>query len=180
MKKVKLHDKQFKLFINYEIIISKIEDLVSVLNVKFSDKKPIFLCVLNGSFLFASELIKRFEHECEVSFIKLSSYQGINSTGIINNLVGINDNLKGRNVIIVEDIVDTGNTIYSVIEDVKNHKPESVEVATLLFKPNSYQKKLPINYAAINVGNEFLVGFGLDYNGIGRNLEDIFIIEENS
>ena len=107
MKKVKLHDKQFKLFINYEIIISKIEDLVSVLNVKYADKKPIFLCVLNGSFLFASELIKRFNHECEVSFVKLSSYEGLKSTGNIQNLIGINDNLNGRNIIIVEDIVDT-------------------------------------------------------------------------
>ena len=180
MKKVKLHDKQFKLFINYEIIISKIEDLVSVLNVKYADKKPIFLCVLNGSFLFASELIKRFEHECEVSFVKLSSYKGINSTGEIKKLVGINDDLKGRNIIIVEDIVDTGNTIFSVIDEIKNYNPESVEVATLLFKPAAYQKQTRIKYAAINVGNEFLVGFGLDYNGIGRNLEDIYIIEEKS
>ena len=180
MKKVKLHDKQFKLFINYEIIISKIENLVSALNKNYADKKPIFLCVLNGSFLFASELIKRFNHECEVSFVKLSSYQGLNSTGNIKNLIGINDNLEERNIIIVEDIVDTGYTIYSVMEEIKNHKPKSVEVATLLFKPKSYKKKIQINYAAINVGNEFLVGFGLDYNGIGRNLEDIFIIEENS
>lgn len=180
MKKVKLHDKHFKLFIDYEIIISKIEDLVKVLNVNYAHKKPIFLCVLNGSFLFASELIKRFNHECEVSFVKLASYEGLNSTGNIKNLIGLNDNLNGRNIVIVEDIVDTGNTIYSVTEEIKNHKPESVEVATLLFKPKAYQKNIPINYAAINVGNEFLVGFGLDYNGIGRNLEDIFIIEENS
>lgn len=180
MKKVKLHDKHFKLFIDYEIIISKIEDLVKVLNVNYAHKKPIFLCVLNGSFLFASELIKRFNHECEVSFVKLASYEGLNSTGNIKNLIGLNDNLNGRNIVIVEDIVDTGNTICSVTEEIKNHKPESVEVATLLFKPKAYQKNIPINYAAINVGNEFLVGFGLDYNGIGRNLEDIFIIEENS
>jgi len=180
MKKVKLHDKHFKLFIDYEIIISKIEDLVKVLNVNYAHKKPIFLCVLNGSFLFASELIKRFNHECEVSFVKLASYEGLNSTGNIKNLIGLNDNLSGRNIVIVEDIVDTGNTICSVTEEIKNHKPESVEVATLLFKPKAYQKNIPINYAAINVGNEFLVGFGLDYNGIGRNLEDIFIIEENS
>ena len=124
MKKVKLHDKQFKLFINYEIIISKIENLVSVLNKNYADKKPIFLCVLNGSFLFASELIKRFNHECEVSFVKLSSYQGLNSTGNIKNLIGINDNLEERNIIIVEDIVDTGYTIYSVMEEIKNHKPK--------------------------------------------------------
>jgi hypoxanthine phosphoribosyltransferase len=180
MKIVKLHDKQFQLYINNETINNKIEDLVNVLNINYVDKKPIFLCVLNGSFLFASELIKRFEHECEVSFVKLSSYKGINSTGEIKKLVGINDDLKGRNIIIVEDIVDTGNTIFSVIDEIKNYNPESVEVATLLFKPAAYQKQTTINYAAIIVGNEFLVGFGLDYNGIGRNLEDIYIIEEKS
>ena len=180
MEKVKLHDKQFKLYVNNETIITKIEDLVKVLNINYLDKKPIFLCVLNGSFLFASELIKRFEHECEVSFVKISSYEGINSTGEIKKLVGINDDLKGRNIIIVEDIVDTGNTICSVIDEIKNYNPKSVEVATLLFKPAAYQKQTIINYVAINVGNEFLVGFGLDYNGIGRNLEDIYIIEEKS
>jgi hypoxanthine phosphoribosyltransferase len=115
-----------------------------------------------------------------VSFVKLSSYEGLKSTGNIQNLIGINDNLNERNIIIVEDIVDTGSTVHFVIKEIKNHNPESVEVATLLFKPAAYQKQIPINYPAINVGNEFLVGFGLDYNGIGRNLEDIFIIEENS
>lgn len=179
MKKVTLEDKHFKLFIESKKIISEIDQLSSKINAYYANKKPIFICVLNGAFLFASELIKRFDHECEVSFVKLSSYEGINSSGVVKNLIGLNENIKGRDLIIVEDIVDTGNTIDSVYNNIKTLEPNSLEVATLLFKPDSYKKKIPIKYPAITVGNEFLVGFGLDYNGIGRNLQDIYIIEEN-
>ena len=179
MKKVTLEDKHFKLFIESKKIFSEIDQLSLKINECYANKKPIFICVLNGAFLFASELIKRFDYECEVSFVKLSSYEGVNSTGVVKNLIGLNENIKGRDLIIVEDIVDTGNTIDSVYENIKTHQPKSLEVATLLFKPHPYQKNIPIKYPAINVGNEFLVGFGLDYNGIGRNLQDIYIIEEN-
>ena len=179
MKKVTLEDKHFKLFIESNKILFKIDQLALKINEHYSNKKPIFICVLNGAFLFASELIKRFEHECEVSFVKLSSYDGTNSSGVVKNLIGLNENIKGRNLIIVEDIVDTGNTIDSLYDNIKTYEPKSLEVATLLFKPDAYQKNISIKYPVINVGNEFLVGFGLDYNGIGRNLQDIYIIEEN-
>ena len=179
MKKVTIENKHFKLFIESNKIISKIDLLSLKINEHYSNKKPIFICVLNGAFLFASELIKRFDYECEVSFVKLSSYDGINSSGDVKNLIGLNENIKGRNLIIVEDIVDTGNTIESLYDNFKTHKPKSLEIATLLFKPNAYQKNIPVKYPAINVGNEFLVGFGLDYNGIGRNFQDIYIIDEN-
>ena len=177
MKKVTLEDKHFKLFIESKKIISEIDQLSSKINAYYANKKPIFICVLNGAFLFASELIKRFDHECEVSFVKLSSYEGINSSGVVKNLIGLNENIKGRDLIIVEDIVDTGNTIDSVYNNIKTLEPNSLEVATLLFKPDSYKKKITIKYPAITVGNEFLVGFGLDYNGVGRNLQDIYRIE---
>ena len=180
MKKVILHNKQFKLFLDSKDIISKIEDLAIKINTRFYDKCPIFLCVLNGSFIFASELIKRFNYSCEVSFIKLASYQGTKTTGNIKELIGLKEDVKGRHIIVVEDIVDTGNTIFSVIKQLKNHQPKSVEIATLLFKPDAYQKNIPINFPALSVANQFLVGFGLDYNGLGRNLEDIYIIEENN
>ena len=179
MKKVTLEDKHFKLFIESKKILAEIDQLCSEINAYYANKKPIFICVLNGAFLFASELIKRFDHECEVSFVKLSSYEGINSLGVVKNLIGLNENIKGRDLIIVEDIVDTGNTIDSIHNNIKTHEPKSLEVATLLFKPDAYKKNIHIKFPAINVGNEFLVGFGLDYNGIGRNLEDIYIIEEN-
>lgn len=179
MKKVTLEDKHFKLFIESKKILAEIDQLSLKINEHYENKRPIFICVLNGAFLFGSELIKRFAHECEVSFVKLSSYQGTNSSGVVKNLIGLNENIKGRDLIIIEDIVDTGNTIDSVYNNIKTHEPNSLEVATLLFKPDAYKKKIPIKYPAINVGNEFLVGFGLDYNGIGRNLQDIYIIEEN-
>jgi hypoxanthine phosphoribosyltransferase len=179
MKKVTLADKHFKLFLESKKILAEIDQLSEVINEHYSNKKPIFICVLNGAFLFASELIKRFNHECEVSFVKLASYEGLNSSGVVKNLIGLNENIKGRDLIILEDIVDTGNTIDSLFDEIKHHQPKSLEVATLFFKPNAYQKNIPIKYPAFNVGNEFLVGFGLDYNGIGRNLEDIYIIEEN-
>ena len=136
MKKVTLEDKHFKLFIESKKIISEIDQLSSKINAYYANKKPIFICVLNGAFLFASELIKRFDHECEVSFVKLSSYEGINSSGVVKNLIGLNENIKGRDLIIVEDIVDTGNTIDSVYNNIKTLEPNSLEVATLLFKPD--------------------------------------------
>ena len=137
MKKVTLEDKHFKLFIESKKIISEIDQLSSKINAYYANKKPIFICVLNGAFLFASELIKRFDHECEVSFVKLSSYEGINSSGVVKNLIGLNENIKGRDLIIVEDIVDTGNTIDFVYNNIKTLEPNSLEVATLLFKPDA-------------------------------------------
>ena len=178
MKKVRLNDKSFQLFIDSKELNDSIESLSNKINQDYSDREPIFLCVLNGAFVFAAELIKRFNHECQVSFVKLSSYQGVQSSGTINSLIGLNEDIKGKDVIIVEDIVDTGQTIANIVENILNKNPRSIEVATLLYKPKSYQKQIPIKYRAIEIGNDFIVGFGLDYNGLGRNLEEIYIIEK--
>tara|TARA_B100000902_G_C27238893_1_gene878907 strand:- start:54 stop:590 length:537 start_codon:yes stop_codon:yes gene_type:complete len=178
MKKVRLKDKSFQLFIDSKELNDSIELLSNKINQDYSDREPIFLCVLNGAFVFAAELIKRFNHECQVSFVKLSSYQGMQSSGTINSLIGLNEDIKGKDVIIVEDIVDTGQTIANIVENILNKNPRSIEVATLLYKPKSYQKQIPIKYRAIEIGNDFIVGFGLDYNGLGRNLEEIYIIEK--
>ena len=178
MKKVRLKDKSFQLFIDSKELNDSIESLSNKINQDYSDREPIFLCVLNGAFVFAAELIKRFNHECQVSFVKLSSYQGVQSSGTINSLIGLNEDIKGKDVIIVEDIVDTGQTIANIVENILNQNPRSIEVATLLYKPKSYQKQIPIKYRAIEIGNDFIVGFGLDYNGLGRNLEEIYIIEK--
>jgi len=156
MKKVTLEDKHFKLFIESKKIISEIDQLSSKINAYYANKKPIFICVLNGAFLFASELIKRFDHECEVSFVKLSSYEGINSSGVVKNLIGLNENIKGRDLIIVEDIVDTGNTIDSVYNNIKTLEPNSLEVATLLFKPDAYKKNIPLNIQQLLLETNFL------------------------
>mgnify|MGYP001369861862 FL=1 len=178
MKKVRLKDKSFQLFIDSKELNDSIESLSNKINQDYSDREPIFLCVLNGAFVFAAELIKRFNHECQVSFVKLSSYQGVQSSGTINSLIGLNEDIKEKDVIIVEDIVDTGQTIANIVENILNKNPRSIEVATLLYKPKSYQKQIPIKYRAIEIGNDFIVGFGLDYNGLGRNLEEIYIIEK--
>ena len=178
MKKVRLKDRSFQLFIDSKELNDSIESLANKINQDYSDREPIFICVLNGAFVFAAELIKRFNHECQVSFVKLSSYQGLQSSGSINSLIGLNEDIKGKDVIIVEDIVDTGQTIANIVENILNKNPRSTEVATLLFKPKSYQKIIPIKYKALEIGNDFIVGFGLDYNGLGRNLEEIYIIEK--
>ena len=180
MKQVKLLDKSFRLFIDSNKIKKSIDDLSTIINNDYKHTCPLFVCVLNGSFLFAADLLRRFEHQCEVSFIKISSYQGTSSTGNLKELIGLNEQINGRDIIVVEDIVDTGNTLEGVYEELLKHKPKSIQAATLLFKPNAYQKTIKVKYSALKVGNEFLVGFGLDYNGLGRNLEDIYIINETS
>lgn len=180
MKQVKLLDKSFRLFIDSSKINKAIVDLSKIINNDYKESCPLFICVLNGSFLFAADLLRRFEYQCEVSFIKISSYQGTSSTGNLKELIGLNEEIKGRDVIVVEDIVDTGNTLEGVYNQLNKFKPKSIQTATLLFKPNAYKKTIEVKYSALKVGNEFLVGYGLDYNGLGRNLEDIYIINETN
>ena len=177
MNKVTLGDKNFRTFISSNELTKAIDSLAEKINIEYANKTPVFICVLNGSFMFATELIKRYNYDCTVTFIKLSSYDGIKSLGSVDNLIGLNENLREKDVIIVEDIVDSGLTVESVVEDILKLNPRSIEIATLLFKPKAYQKEIKIKYPAIEVGNEFLVGFGLDYNGLGRNLKEIYIIE---
>ncbi len=158
----------------------KIQDAVTVIAKKidrdFKNQNPLFLAVLNGSFLFAADLLKKIKIECEISFIKVSSYAGITSTGKINTLIGVNENLNKRPVIILEDIVDSGNTLEAVIGEIKKHNPATIRVATLFFKPEAYKKKFALDYMGLKVPNKFLVGYGLDYNGLGRNLKDVYAL----
>ncbi len=178
MKKVSLKDKNFKLFIESAKIQEAIDAISVKINTDYAKSNPVFICILNGSFMFASDLMKRFNHNCEVTFLKVASYEGTQSTGKIKELIGLNESISNKDVIIVEDIVDTGATIDAVINKLKSYNPKSIKVSTLLYKPLAYKGVFPIDYAAIEVGNEFLVGFGLDYNGLGRNLDEIYIIEE--
>ena len=137
---------------------------------------PIFVGVLNGAFMFLSDLIKKIDFTCEISFVKLASYEGTCSTGNVECLLGLNNDIAGRHVIIVEDIVDTGRSIAHRYADLMRRNPASVEVCTLFFKPNSYREPLPIRYRALEIGNEFIVGYGLDYDQLGRNLKDIYVV----
>jgi hypoxanthine phosphoribosyltransferase len=176
-KSVTIHGLKFMLLISSR----KIQDAIAVIAKKidrdFKNQNPLFLAVLNGSFLFAADLLKKIKIECEISFIKVSSYSGTSSTGKINTLIGVNENLHKRPVIILEDIVDSGNTLEAVMREIKKHNPDTVRIATLFFKPEAYRKKIVLDYVGIKVPDKFLVGYGLDYNGQGRNLKDIYALK---
>lgn len=176
-KTVKLHDKTFRVMIPAEKIDQAVTAVADRINNDYADKDtPLFVGVLNGSFMFLSDLIKKIEFNSELSFVKLSSYEGTSSTGQVKSLLGLNGSIEGRHVIIVEDIVDTGESIAHMIADLESRKPASVEVCTLFFKPASYSKPYPIRYRALEIGNEFIVGYGLDYDQLGRNLKDVYVV----
>ncbi len=176
---IKLHDKKFKIMIPAAKIDQAVEAVARRINHDYADKEtPLFLGILNGSFMFMSDLIKKIEFQNELSFVKLASYEGTESTGQVRNLIGLTTPIEGRHVIIVEDIVDTGESIDHMIRDLEARKPASIEVCTLFFKPASYRKTRPIKYRAMEIGNEFIVGYGLDYNQLGRSLKDIYVVTE--
>lgn len=176
MQRVILQDKEFEVFITEDQIQKAIRKVAQTLDEELQGKRPLLLGVLNGSFLFMADLMKYMEIEVEVSFVKLASYHGTSSSGSVKHLVGLNERLKDRFVVIVEDIVDTGLTIESVVADVMEHNPTEVRIATLLYKPDAYKRSIPIDHVALSVPNDFLVGYGLDYDGIGRNLKHIYRI----
>ncbi len=179
MKNVTIHDKEFELFITYEKIRSIVEEMAEKMNNDFKDKNPLFLCILNGSFMFAAEVFKRISLlDAEISFIKLASYSGTQTTGEVKQLIGLNEDLSGRTVIVLEDIVDSGITIANTIEQIKAKNPKEVKIATLLLKPDALQVKIQLDYIGLEIPNDFIVGYGLDYNGRGRNLIDIYKVTE--
>lgn len=180
MEKVRLFDKTFKTFIPYDRIMKAIDDVAEKMNSDFRgcEDIPVLLCVLNGSIMFTAELMKRLEFNCELVSIKLTSYEGTGSTGRVRQAMGLTAGIKGRRVIIVEDIVDTGNTIVELKQILKDAGAAESIVCTLLFKPESCTRDVKLDYVAIQIPNNFIVGFGLDYNEIGRNLKDIYVLDE--
>lgn len=174
MKKIKILDKEFKLAMANLHIKRAVENLATQINNEYKDQEVLFISILNGSFMFTAELMKKIDLKCKISFIKVKSYAGDSSTGNVVELIGLTEDIKGLNVVILEDIVDTGTTLSQLCTDLKKMNPASLRVAALLFKPQAYQKSLIIDYVGIEMANEFLVGFGLDYAGYGRNLEDIY------
>jgi hypoxanthine phosphoribosyltransferase len=180
MKTVKIIDKEFELFIPYEKIRAVVEDMAEKMNHDLKDKNPLFLCILNGSFMFAAEIFKRITLlDAEITFIKLASYSGTSTTGKVRELIGLNEQLAGRTVVVLEDIVDTGITIASTIEQIKSKNPLDIKIATLLLKPDALKEKVLLDYIGIEIPNDFIVGYGLDYDGKGRNLIDIYKLKEN-
>ena len=172
---VEVGDKRFELFIENDAIGKRTRLLGVQLNMDYEDRCPIFIGVLNGSFLFMADLIKEIEIPCEVAFIRVSSYEGTATTGRIKQTLGLPEDLQGRDVILVEDIVDTGFTLKSILEKVYQQQPSSVRVCSLLYKPAAIQSSInELEYVGFEIPNEFVVGYGLDYNGLGRNLKDIY------
>jgi hypoxanthine phosphoribosyltransferase len=173
---ITLHDCDFSTYICEEEIIARISMLAEQIDQDYANKKPLFLAVLNGSFMFASDLLKRVTIPCEIAFIRLSSYQDMHSTGKVKEILGLTEDVHNRHVVVLEDIVDTGHTVHNLLQQLSERGPASIEVATLLMKPECLQHKLDIKYVARAIPNDFVVGYGLDYNGIGRNLRDIYKI----
>ncbi len=175
MKQIKIHDKTFRLYISYEQITSVVENMAEKMNLDLVGKNPLFICILNGAFMFAAELFKRINlMEAEISFVKLASYQGDKTSGQVKQLIGLNENIEGRTVVVLEDIVDSGLTISSINEVLQKQNPHEVLFASLLIKPDSIKEKVNLDYVGMEIPNDFILGYGLDYNGHGRNLTDIY------
>lgn len=178
MGTVRIKDKTFKTFIPEAEIQQRVKAVADKINRDMQGKKPLFLAVLNGSFIFAADLMRYITIPCEISFIKLASYEGTASTGKVKEVMGISEDLTGRDIIIVEDIVDTGHTMRHMMESLGTRRPASLHICTLLVKPEKLQEELNIEYAAMEIPNDFIVGYGLDYDQQGRNLRDIYTIVE--
>lgn len=178
MSTVKILDKTFRTSIPESEIRQRVKAVAERINREMEGKNPLFLAVLNGAFIFAADLMREITIPCEISFVKLASYEGTTSTGKITEVIGINEDLSGRTIVIVEDIVDTGLTMQRMIESLGTRNPESVHICALLVKPEKLQVKLDIEYAAMEIPNDFIVGYGLDYDQQGRNLKDIYTIVE--
>ncbi len=175
---MKIKDKEFQIFIDKKAIKKRIKEVAAVINEDYKGKTPLFLAILNGSFMFASDLMKQVRLDSEITFIKVSSYKATQSTGKIKELLGLQENIFKRDIIILEDIVDSGQTMTHITEALKTLGPSSIEIGTLLFKPEALVTDLHIKYIGFEIPNNFVVGFGLDYDGYGRNLKDIYRLKD--
>lgn len=179
MSVIQVIDKKFKPYISAAEISERIKLMAADINRDYEGKKPIFIAILNGSFMFAADLFKEISIEAEICFIKLASYKGTKSTGNVITSIGLDEPLQGRHVVIIEDIVDTGKTLNMFLPQLHNQQPASLKIAALLHKPEALQHPLDIDYLCFSVPNKFLLGFGLDYDGLGRNLKEIYqLVEE--
>jgi hypoxanthine phosphoribosyltransferase len=175
-ERVTIKDRQFRLLISESKIKERVKEIAGSLNRELAGKFPLFIAVLNGSFIFAADLIREINIPCAISFVKVSSYAGIQSTGQVTELLGLNEEIEGRNVVIIEDIVDSGTTIDRIMKVLQERKIATVSVATALLKPGAYKGAHVIKHAGFSVGDEFVVGYGLDYDGEGRNLKGIHVL----
>ena len=175
---IRLHDKNFVPFISAQELDFAIQNMARQIEDDFADDIPVFVGVLNGAFMVVSDFMKHYKGSCEVSFIKMASYEGTTSTNEVKQLIGLNQDLTGRTVIVIEDIVDTGNTIEELKELFKKQNVKHFKIATLFFKPEAYKKDIKLDYVGIRIPNKFIVGFGLDYDGLGRNLPEVYQLKD--
>ena len=176
MGTIQVKDREFEVFLKEEDIQKEIKRVAAEINRDYVGKEPLFLCILNGSFMFAADLLKDVNIPCNVSFVKVSSYQGTDTTGKVKELMRLQEDVEGRHIIIVEDIVDTGYTMRDVLDSLAEKKAASVQVCALLCKPDKLKVDINLKYLAMNIPNGFIVGYGLDYDGFGRNSRDIYKI----
>lgn len=176
IKTVTIKDKQFDKFIDFQDIQTAINRIAGKINSDLHDKNPIFVAVLNGAFMFAGELMKEVTVPCEITFVRLASYQGTSTTNKVQEVLGLNESIENRTVVIVEDIVDSGNTMVALKKELNKFNPKEIKIATLLLKPDALIQEIHLDYVALEIPNDFIVGYGLDYDGYGRNLKDIYKI----
>jgi adenylate kinase len=172
--KIKLHEKEFELTIPSKKIQDAVQDIADDINAQLFNKDVIFIGILNGAFMFASDLFKRIEFDAYISFVKFASYEGTQSTGDVKKLIGLNEDLTGKTVVILEDIIDSGITMEKIVDQIKEMNPEEIRIAALLMKPDAFMRKYKVDYIGMEIPNDFIVGYGLDYNGLGRNLRAIY------
>ncbi|WPQ62866.1 hypoxanthine phosphoribosyltransferase [Chitinophaga sancti] len=180
MSVIQVHDKQFTPYINADKLQARIQELAAAISNDLKGEKPLFIAILNGSFMFAADIFKYLTIEAEISFIKLASYKGMKSTGNVVQAIGLDEDLFGRTVVILEDIVDTGKTLSQFLPQLEHQQPKRLLVTSLLTKPEAMKYPIRIDYLGFSVPNKFLLGYGLDYDGLGRNLPEIYQLVENA
>jgi len=171
---IQILDLKFKPYLSAEMIDKKVGELASKIDLDYAGRHPLFICILNGSFIFASDLLKKVSLPCNIEFVRLKSYEGTQSTEKVREVLGLQVDIKDRDLIVIEDILDTGHTLAHFFEYLKNYEPRSVKLASLIFKKEAFQKDFPIDYLGFEIENKFIVGYGLDYNEYGRNLDAIY------
>jgi hypoxanthine phosphoribosyltransferase len=176
MKRIKVLDKEFEISISSEKIQKRVGELADEISRDLKDQDPVFIAILNGSFMFAGDLFKKISIDAQITFLKLASYQGTTTSGSVKQLIGLNQEIKDQNIVILEDIVDTGITLDTIMRQLSGYQPASVKVATLLYKPDACKAEIPLDYIGFSIPNQFIIGYGLDYNGYGRKYEDIYTL----
>lgn len=172
---ISIHNKAFKPYLSAAQLDEAVSGLAARISADYAGREPLFVVVLTGAFMFASDLLKHISGPCEIVFIRVASYEGTGSTGVVQEILGLREDVQGRHLIIVEDIVDTGTTMHHLLPTLQANQPASVEIATLFFKPESLRHELSLRYVALEIPNDFVVGYGLDYDGLGRNLPDVYV-----